>query len=86
MTVAPERHLRADAQRNLARILEAAREVFAEQGIDAPISVPNRRIHHGRLSAVNREMRLRINGVQARVVVSAASTASALGWPPKLRR
>jgi len=39
MTVAPERHLRADAQRNLARILEAAREVFAEQGIDAPISV-----------------------------------------------
>jgi AcrR family transcriptional regulator len=39
VTVAPERHLRADAQRNLARILEAAREVFAEQGIDAPISV-----------------------------------------------
>ena len=39
MTVAPERHLRADAQRNLARILEAAREVFADEGIDAPISV-----------------------------------------------
>jgi AcrR family transcriptional regulator len=39
VTVAPERHLRADAQRNLARILEAAREVFAEEGIDAPISV-----------------------------------------------
>ena len=39
MTVAPERHLRADAQRNLARILEAAREVFAEEGIDAPLSV-----------------------------------------------
>jgi AcrR family transcriptional regulator len=39
MTVAPEKHLRADAQRNLARILEAAREVFAEEGIDAPISV-----------------------------------------------
>jgi AcrR family transcriptional regulator len=39
MTVAPERQLRADAQRNLARILEAAREVFAEEGIDAPISV-----------------------------------------------
>jgi AcrR family transcriptional regulator len=38
MTVAPERHLRADAQRNLARILEAAREVFAEEGSDAPIS------------------------------------------------
>ena len=37
--VAQEKHLRADAQRNLARILEAAREVFAEEGIDAPISV-----------------------------------------------
>ena len=36
---APPRELRADAQRNLARILEAAREVFAEDGIDAPISV-----------------------------------------------
>jgi AcrR family transcriptional regulator len=29
--------LRADAQRNLVRVLEAAREVFAEQGIDAPV-------------------------------------------------
>ena len=38
MTIAPTRELRADAQRNLARILEAAREVFAEEGIDAPIS------------------------------------------------
>lgn len=32
------RELRADAQRNLARILEAAREVFAEEGIDAPLT------------------------------------------------
>jgi AcrR family transcriptional regulator len=30
--------LRADAQRNLVRVLEAAREVFAEQGIDAPVA------------------------------------------------
>ena len=30
--------LRADAQRNLVRVLVAAREVFAEQGIDAPIT------------------------------------------------
>jgi AcrR family transcriptional regulator len=29
--------LRADAQRNLVRVLDAAREVFAEQGIDAPV-------------------------------------------------
>jgi AcrR family transcriptional regulator len=37
MTVATQ-PLRADAKRNLARIVEAAHDVFAEQGIDAPIS------------------------------------------------
>jgi AcrR family transcriptional regulator len=31
-------HLRSDAQRNLARILEAARAVFAEQGLDASVA------------------------------------------------
>ncbi len=31
-------HLRADAQRNLERILEAARVVFAEQGLDASVA------------------------------------------------
>lgn len=36
--VAVTRELRADAQRNLARILEAAREVFAEDGIDARVT------------------------------------------------
>jgi AcrR family transcriptional regulator len=35
MTAVEERALRADAQRNLVRILDAAREVFAEQGLDA---------------------------------------------------
>jgi AcrR family transcriptional regulator len=30
--------LRADAQRNLTRVLDAAREVFAEQGIDVPVT------------------------------------------------
>lgn len=35
--------LRADARRNRERILEAAREVFAAQGIDAPISAVARR-------------------------------------------
>jgi len=30
--------LRADARRNLVRVLDAAREVFAEQGIDAPVT------------------------------------------------
>jgi AcrR family transcriptional regulator len=33
------RELRADAQRNLARVLEAARTVLAEHGIDAPVTM-----------------------------------------------
>lgn len=33
-----ERGLRADAQRNLAHILEAARQVFAEQGLEASVA------------------------------------------------
>jgi AcrR family transcriptional regulator len=39
MTTAVPRELRADAQRNLARVLEAARDVFAEFGIDAPMTL-----------------------------------------------
>nr|WP_205379798.1 TetR/AcrR family transcriptional regulator [Streptomyces sp. SID7805] len=35
--------MRADARRNRERILEAAREVFAAQGIDAPMSAVARR-------------------------------------------
>ena len=31
-------HLRADAQRNLERILEAARAVFAEEGLEASVA------------------------------------------------
>jgi AcrR family transcriptional regulator len=33
-----EAHLRSDAQRNLERILEAARAVFAEHGLDASVA------------------------------------------------
>jgi AcrR family transcriptional regulator len=33
-----ERALRADAQRNLARILDAARDVFAEEGLNASVA------------------------------------------------
>lgn len=32
-----DRPVRADAQRNLAALLQAAKEVFAESGIDAPV-------------------------------------------------
>lgn len=39
MTTTLPRELRADAQRNLARVLEAAREVFAEHGFDAPLTL-----------------------------------------------
>ncbi|WP_306337365.1 TetR/AcrR family transcriptional regulator [Streptomyces sp. KL118A] len=39
--------LRADARRNRERILEAAREVFAAQGIDAPMSAVARRAEVG---------------------------------------
>jgi AcrR family transcriptional regulator len=35
--VVVETHLRSDAQRNLERILEAARAVFAERGLDASV-------------------------------------------------
>ena len=33
-----EAHLRSDAARNLARIVDAARDVFAERGYDASVS------------------------------------------------
>jgi hypothetical protein len=48
-------------------------------GTDAPINAPKRRIHHGRLSAVSREIRLRASGPHASVVATAASTPSAVG-------
>jgi AcrR family transcriptional regulator len=35
----PERPMRADAQRNRSRILEAAEKVFASEGIEAPVDV-----------------------------------------------
>lgn len=36
-TPAPGRRLRADAQRNIDALLDAAREVFATSGVDAPV-------------------------------------------------
>ena len=40
---ADERGLRADAERNRERVIEAAREVFAEQGLDASLNEVARR-------------------------------------------
>src|SRR5689334_19181565 len=34
---APARRVRADAQRNVDQLLEAAKAVFAESGVDAPV-------------------------------------------------
>ena len=39
--------LRADAQRNRERIIDAAREVFAEQGLDASLNEVARRAGSG---------------------------------------
>ncbi|MCE7081729.1 TetR/AcrR family transcriptional regulator [Streptomyces sp. ST2-7A] len=41
--IAGQEHLRADARRNRRRILSAARVVFAEHGIDAPMATVARR-------------------------------------------
>src|ERR1700751_2965243 len=43
MTAVEDRHLRADAARNVERILRAARDVYAELGPDAPIEAVARR-------------------------------------------
>jgi AcrR family transcriptional regulator len=42
-TADPPPDLRADARRNRERVLEAARQVFAAQGVDAPMSTVARR-------------------------------------------
>jgi AcrR family transcriptional regulator len=43
MTTVADRHLRADAARNMERILRAAREIYAELGADAPVESIARR-------------------------------------------
>lgn len=47
MTVVEDRRLRADAARNVERILRAAREVYAELGPDAPVEAVARRASVG---------------------------------------
>ena len=42
-STATDTGLRADAQRNRERIIDAAREVFAEQGLDASLNEVARR-------------------------------------------
>ena len=47
MTATTPRVLRADAERNLRRVLDAAREVFAEHGLDAPVTLIAERANVG---------------------------------------
>src|SRR5690606_4727991 len=47
-------HLRADARRNLERILEAAAEVFAERGADASVADVARRAGVGHATVFRR--------------------------------
>src|ERR1700742_4990815 len=47
MTAVEDRPLRADAARNVERILRAARDVYAELGPDAPIEARARRAEDG---------------------------------------
>ena len=43
MTAVEDRPLRADAARNVERILRAARDVYGELGADAPVEAVARR-------------------------------------------
>jgi AcrR family transcriptional regulator len=47
MSLDSGRHLRADAARNVAQILRAARQIFIEQGPDAPLEAIARRAEVG---------------------------------------
>ena len=48
MTAVEDRPLRADAARNVERILRAARDVYSELGADAPLEAVARRAGVGR--------------------------------------
>ncbi len=50
----PSADLRADARRNRERVLKAAREVFAAQGVDAPVGIVARRAGVGIATAYRR--------------------------------
>jgi AcrR family transcriptional regulator len=54
MAVSDVTHLRADAQRNLERILEAAREAFAERGLDVGVEEIARRAGVGKATFFRR--------------------------------
>jgi AcrR family transcriptional regulator len=79
-----ERGLRRDAERNRVRILEAAREVFAEQGVHAPIEDVARRAGVGVATLYRRfptRPELIACAFQAKMQAYADATQAALECP-----
>jgi AcrR family transcriptional regulator len=84
-------HLRADAQRNLERILEAARAVFSEQGLEASVADVAARAGVGTATIFRRfptkddlvaailERELEAIGARAVAACEAADPAAAIG-------
>jgi AcrR family transcriptional regulator len=89
--VAVATHLRADAQRNLQRILEAARAVFGEEGLEASVADVAQRAGVGTATIFRRfptkddlvaallEQELATVVARAQAAAEAADPASALG-------
>jgi AcrR family transcriptional regulator len=89
--VAVATHLRADAQRNLERILEAARAVFGEEGLEASVADVAQRAGVGTATIFRRfptkddlvaallEQELETVVARAQAAAEAADPASALG-------
>jgi AcrR family transcriptional regulator len=80
------RELRADAQRNLARVLEAARAVFAEFGIDAPMTLIAERAGVGNGTVFRRfptkdELLVALIAQRGRYLLDAADDALASSQP-----
>jgi AcrR family transcriptional regulator len=71
-----DRCLRADAERNRGRILDAARQVFAEEGLDAPMTEIARRADVG-IATLYRRFPTREDLIEATFVAKMAAYAEA---------
>ncbi len=82
----PPRRLRADAARNRDAIVAVARDVFAEQGLEAPLEVIAARAGVG-IATLYRRFPTREKLVAAALTEKVAEYAEAveLPWPPPIR-